>query len=100
MKSDFKSEMREELKKYIHLERIDNVDYDDEAFEKSENEYIDSALSSILALIGKRLPKEKQKDYAGGGGDQWMWEELRKEGFNQCLSEIKRKLGLAQNKEG
>ena len=52
-----------------------------------------SACQLLCDTSDKMLPK-KIKDYAGcmpefirGGGDQWMWEELRKEGYNLAREE-------------
>ena len=49
---------------------------------------VDQAHQEILAL----LPKKKEKDWAGGSNDEWMYEELRKEGYNQAIQDMKQKL--------
>ena len=49
---------------------------------------IGQAHQEILAL----LPKKKEKDWAGGSNDEWMYEELRKEGYNQAIQDMKQKL--------
>lgn len=49
---------------------------------------VDQAHQKILAL----LPKKKEKDWAGGSNDEWMYEELRKEGYNQAIQDMKQKL--------
>jgi len=54
------------------------------------NRQIEKTLSSLLALIEKRLPKEKEVTIykqCSLCGDRWINEEDK--GFNQCLSEIR-----------
>jgi len=83
--TDFKSEMRDVLENLVELTagRISG-------YENSPKE-VDLALSSLLALIEKRLPKEKEVTIykqCSLCGERWINEEDK--GFNQCQSEIKR----------
>ena len=80
--TDFKSEMREVLEKYKYpVNTIGNpskIVLD-----------IDSALSSLLALIEKNLPKEEENVV-----ETCCTCNCYKAGFNQCLSEIKKEMGI------
>ena len=57
---DFKSEMREVLEKLVEFPnyaRMSKREY----FEEDRNNAIEEALSSLLALIEKRMPRKKKK---------------------------------------
>jgi len=113
--TDFKSEMREEL---IILQG-ENCQHTWKPINPKEcdkcKKEVDTALSSLLALIEKRMPKEKVKKRKflcrldGGNGVQcnktcdenckdaedWGLEyDLGDDYFNQCLSEIKKEMGI------
>ena len=83
--TDFKSEMRESLEvhfgealKQLKIHKIINI----------ENKF-NSALSSLLALIEKKFPDERECS-----GKDNEYEQGCVSGFNQCLSEIKREMGI------
>ena len=89
---DFKSEVRDVLEDVKNgLNKADMIASESaEEADQYQQKVIDSFFSSLLALIEKRMPKEKYvnreenplKDY----GEQI--------GFNQCLSEIKKGMGI------
>ena len=54
-----------------------------------EGQLFAKATQEILEL----LPEEKKKDYAGGGGDKWLRDELQKEVYNQVLQDVRKALG-------
>mgnify|MGYP001188963069 CR=1 FL=1 len=91
--TDFKSEMREVLEKSI----TQLMTWQDK---KRNKDWIDKecdlALSSLLALIEKRMPKDrgfgvKSKEHIDHHyhGEAQCFECDENKGFNQCLSEIK-----------
>jgi glutamate formiminotransferase len=84
-----KAEIEKILSKWISYDPIEHVDVNDEENNNRTTEMINEATSSITALIIKWLESKKQNmDYAGSGGDKWMWEELQKEARNQLLTEL------------
>jgi len=89
--TDFKSEMRELTNELL-------VDYGDECFKHQHRDIINKFSSSLLALISKKLPKEKcffKRDFIGVKGlTHYDEAKLREQAFNDCLSEIKEKLGI------
>ena len=83
--TDFKSEMREVVEKSI----TQLMTWQDK---KRNKDWIDKecdlALSSLLALIEKRMPKEKDIPSLQNLLDDYN------QGFNSCLSEIKKEMGI------
>ena len=80
--------LRKILEEYRKAEWICTNDKSDT--DEKINHRLDLAHQQILALI----PKKKDRDWAGGGNDKWMYEELRKEGYNKALQEVKEALSI------
>jgi hypothetical protein len=81
--TDFKSEMRELTNELL-------VDYGDECFKHQHRDIINKFSSSLLALIENRLPKEKYVDRE----ENPLKDYGEQIGFNACLSEIKKEMGI------
>jgi len=85
--------MKDKIAEVMQLLRCDiiNID-DDKSIDITErlirqSESIEEHTQAILELIAKELPKEKYEGSIGCDND-------RNIGYNQCLKDIKHKLGV------
>ena len=83
MDKAMKAEIGKILSKYIWFEPIEHIDTDDEKNDRYTQEMIDTATSSITALIIKWLESKKQENVT-----YTIIEEHRKMSRNQLITEL------------